>query len=385
MVNLCRLQKKEFKATLTHQTRVESDVTHMHFKSIVLSLMAAGLTWVNISVSAQIQIDSITRDGEIHWTARTNGLARFRVEWAPTVLGPWHASWESLSNFPLSNTTFTARVPLFYRVVADILPGEICATAEPVGAGTYWGSTLGFTNDLAAGQGCIGTGGPDRFYMVQVPSVRKLVATVTPLDGTYDPSLNLSSGCAGGCLAGADAGGGGILETLQYANTSINATPVLVVVGSSRMDNAGSGPFELNVQFEPLPEGEICATASLLTPGFTLNNQTTAGFQSDFSATAACLGLACPGPDRFYSVTVPAGQQLTVHVVPAAGWDPAVYVLNNCGLAVCLAGVDNGGDSEPESVTYRNTGNTAQRVILGVDSVIAGNSGTFSISSSVQP
>ena len=41
-----------------------------------------------------------------------------RVEWAPSLLGPWTNSWAGLTNIAVgTNTRFSVPVPMFYRVV----------------------------------------------------------------------------------------------------------------------------------------------------------------------------------------------------------------------------------------------------------------------------
>lgn len=69
-------------------------------------------------VQAQVTIDSLSQNGRLQWSAPTNDMQSYRVEWASSLAGPWSSSWAELSNIPPTNTTTTVTVPMFYRVVA---------------------------------------------------------------------------------------------------------------------------------------------------------------------------------------------------------------------------------------------------------------------------
>lgn len=64
----------------------------------------------------EVQILSLTPNGALTWTGPATKGA-YRVEWAPTVDGPWSASWSALTNVPATGASVTVAVPMFYRVV----------------------------------------------------------------------------------------------------------------------------------------------------------------------------------------------------------------------------------------------------------------------------
>jgi phage shock protein E len=86
---------------------------------------SAALRWLSIALIASgwiapraddLRIDAWPTNGVLSWSGpATNGS--YRVEWAPTVEGPWTASWATLANVPATGNRLTAAVPMFYRVV----------------------------------------------------------------------------------------------------------------------------------------------------------------------------------------------------------------------------------------------------------------------------
>jgi rhodanese-related sulfurtransferase len=69
----------------------------------------------------EIQILSLSQNGLLTWTNSSLNVT-CRVEWAPTVLGPWQSSWDSLSNIVITNHLTQRSVPMFYRVVCTCPP-----------------------------------------------------------------------------------------------------------------------------------------------------------------------------------------------------------------------------------------------------------------------
>lgn len=68
-------------------------------------------------------ITSFQGNGVVTWTNAMNTNAAYRIEWAATLNGPWHQTWQSLSWVEAqTNTTFSASVPMFYRVVMETNP-----------------------------------------------------------------------------------------------------------------------------------------------------------------------------------------------------------------------------------------------------------------------
>jgi formylglycine-generating enzyme required for sulfatase activity len=73
--------------------------------------------------SAPPVITSISEDGQIEWSGSLNTNARYSIQWAASLLDPWHNSFQSIHNIEAHvDTTFAAKVPLFYRVVMTTSP-----------------------------------------------------------------------------------------------------------------------------------------------------------------------------------------------------------------------------------------------------------------------
>jgi rhodanese-related sulfurtransferase len=71
--------------------------------------------------AGEVEILSLGRNGLLSWTNSSLNVT-CRVEWAATVDGPWHGSWESLTNIVVTNSVSACEVPMFYRVVAMVPP-----------------------------------------------------------------------------------------------------------------------------------------------------------------------------------------------------------------------------------------------------------------------
>lgn len=70
----------------------------------------------------QLDIASLDRNGTLTWTHATNTIASYTVEWASSPDGPWVSDWNALVAIPPSNTTMSAGVPMFYRVIGQEIP-----------------------------------------------------------------------------------------------------------------------------------------------------------------------------------------------------------------------------------------------------------------------
>ena len=71
---------------------------------------------IGLAVAQQVEIQSLSGNGQIAWTAPSNSDCT--VEWAGT-LSPtttWSRTWGTLTDINSSNETYMATVPMFYRV-----------------------------------------------------------------------------------------------------------------------------------------------------------------------------------------------------------------------------------------------------------------------------
>jgi hypothetical protein len=143
----------------------------------------------------------------------------------------------------------------------------------------------------------------------------------------------------------------------------------------------------------PAPAGETCQVAVLVTPG-TLTDQTLGGYLSDYRGNAAtCMKYGSNGPDKVYSITVPTAQaqrKLTVTVTPTdSTFDPGLYLIGAAATGdpwaacipvptTCLAGYDEGGDGDADTVTWTNTTGADKLVYIVVDTFYSTGS-TYSL------
>jgi len=68
------------------------------------------------SGAEEVRLLSLTHNGVLAWT-NTVATGSYRVEWAPTVNGPWSVSWAALTNIHPTNPVIEVAVPMFFRVV----------------------------------------------------------------------------------------------------------------------------------------------------------------------------------------------------------------------------------------------------------------------------
>jgi rhodanese-related sulfurtransferase len=71
------------------------------------------------AVADEGRIVSLAPNGFLTWTNSSLSVT-CRVEWAPSVEGPWCSSWDSLSNIVVTNYVTVRSVPMFYRVVTSL-------------------------------------------------------------------------------------------------------------------------------------------------------------------------------------------------------------------------------------------------------------------------
>ncbi len=312
-------------------------------------------------------------------------------------------STTSTGNFSLNvNTTPTS-----------FAAGESCGNAGPTAITANTSLTAqSFTsyanNYVSAFQpACRYGGGPDRVYLVDIPAGQNFTATArqTTLDGGLDLALSVvddPSDCgAGPCISGSDnsGGAGDAIETVTATNAGASARRVRVVVDSKVA--APPGTFGIDFAFAAPLMGDVCSSATVIAASGTLMNQTTVGYTNDYNGDFDCDAnlFGTPGFDRVYSVTVNAGQTLSVTAAPPVGStgnsaDLGVYLIagpaTNCIATPiapqCLDGNDQGIDGAPETVSYMNATGAAQTVFIVVDCYYAMTAiTTFSLQVSLTP
>lgn len=298
------------------------------------------------------------------------------------------------SSLPAAGATFAIAATL------DVpLPGEACSVAEPLptDGGTVDGTTVGYGNTYqGSGVGCFSqSSGPDRVYSVDIPANTMATFLVDP-DAGYDVAIALVAGPAAtcdavprACLFGVNTAGAGNPEQRHWGNYTAGPQTVYLVVDGSGAAMAGG--FSAGVTFSPPLPGETCHNVPpTLTVSTMLTNQTTLGYQNDYSGGQYCL--ADNGPDRVYRVTVPSGQRLTAVAQPSANVDVGLEFLlapaSNCDDAprTCLDANDMAFQGQPDALAWNNSTGAALDVFVVVDSYYPNQfHGPFDLSVALAP
>jgi hypothetical protein len=264
--------------------------------------------------------------------------------------------------------------------------GDVPPTAELLaGPGTVSGTTVGFLNDALLYPGLASQPGNDRFYRLTVPAGLRLAATVSNV------SFNASI-----VVLDAGAAASGTLEMLAFANDStsltgaekvfwLNATGTNreVVIAVESPVAGASGAFTLTTDVAVVPPGETTLTAELLAGAGTVNGAID-GYANDLVSYPTWQSL--PGPDRFFRVTVPAGERLVASLTPS-GFDAALGLLDASSMdasnaVVVLAAANNAfGPTGAETTGWLNLSDQSRDVIVAVEtSTLAGlASGSFTL------
>jgi len=140
----------------------------------------------------------------------------------------------------------------------------------------------------------------------------------------------------------------------------------------------------------PSREGDRCEAPQVIAMSGTITQQSSVGYANDYDPEIACLGYAAAGPDRVYSILVPAGSSLAATVTPEAAYDVAVYLIAapaaNCDQVPlsCVVGADLELEGGPELVAYMNSTATDETVFIIVDG-FASAGGGFELTTVVAP
>ncbi|MBL8951703.1 MAG: hypothetical protein JNK82_13055 [Myxococcaceae bacterium] len=253
--------------------------------------------------------------------------------------------------------------------------GDTCTGPTPLTANTTVMATLvGLQNNPhATGANCAqNSSGPDAWWSITVPGGQRVTVTVTPSAGAdLSVTLTLPSCTPGGCLASGDGFGPNAVDVASFTNPSMAPQEVYVVVDS--FTTMGT-PYTLRADVGPPPSGDTCASAQPLVPGTTVM-ATLAGLANDPRPTGPnCSNV--PGPDAAWSLTVGAGERLTVVVTPNPSLNPLVTLIaapaSNCGLnTACLAGATLAPTGQPETLVWTNNSMSAVSVFVIVDAAQA--------------
>jgi len=268
-------------------------------------------------------------------------------------------------------------------------PGDKCEDAVVVGPGHYTGQVaVGYTSNYGVA-GCAAKNGlPDRVYSVPVGIGQVLHAKLTP-DGFYDSTLDVvlppASHCGMECLTSSDFRFGAP-EEIEIVNR-YGASSFYLIVGTY----ADPGSYSLDISVDDTPQGSVCETAVAITPGI-LYSQSLEGFYDSYDyPTSNCTGYGDFGPERVYSIVVPAGDTLTVSADPVPSLDISVYLIRgpaqNCRTdQECLVGADDATEGGIETVSYHNMSATAETMFIFVDMFDrTADPGSFTLTTTLAP
>ena len=135
--------------------------------------------------------------------------------------------------------------------------------------------------------------------------------------------------------------------------------------------------------------GDRCDNAEPVASGATVQG-TTAGYAANYAGGQFCAQASQQGsgPERVYSITVPARSRLTVNVRPTA-FDVMINIVaapaTNCRTTNmnCLVGQDGPGPGGAETAVYTNSGADAVPVFILVVGYSATDSGAFSLTATL--
>lgn len=254
--------------------------------------------------------------------------------------------------------------------LVPIPTGDRCENATPIASGTTLPAltTAGFAHDYdysPGGNHCINYwDDPDRVFAFTVPAGYRAVTS------SDDADINLfaSAACQAeitACLAsGTQDPGNGPVTWIN--NTGAPAT----VMASASSDRP---TFSFSYSAVPVPVGDLCGNPLPITPG--TYSHSLVGYYPDRSLpfTAGCPGSSLN--DRFYRVTVPAGQKLDVSLTKASPQQDARLALLAsapfiCGSSAtqCLDGdlIYFGATTSTAHAQWSNRGPTAYDVLIAV-------------------
>lgn len=261
--------------------------------------------------------------------------------------------------------------------------GDECSMATPLTPGTpLLGEDLAnFGNDYdGLGDNCYGSDSADATYSVVVPAGQLLTLNVTP-SVDFDVTLAIADDaatCGTTCLGGIDVGVEGDPEVYRYKNTS-NASKTIYVIVDGYFGSTGT--YGLSADLVTPPSDDACSTPTVLTPGTPLSPQTFANYSDDYTITTNATNCAfSSGPDRVYSVMVPAGQRVTITATPTSGANPLLSLVDgeaNCTMA-CLSSSSIAATGQPETLAYTNRTGATQNYLVIAD-FTAASMGTFDI------
>lgn len=231
---------------------------------------------------------------------------------------------------------------------------DTCATATELTTDiTIVGADIEAGGPRPTGTGCGGgSGATALYYEVTVPVGQRALLTT-------DSSADLVVFSLDACSDTVCADSSDFPESMTVDNL-MGAAPITALIGVRGYGAATTGTFDVSVRYVTpvVATNTTCATATAVTADVTFMDQATE-FGGDRPTATGC-GFGSGTESLYYSVTVPAGDQVVVQTSPTG--DIVLYELAACGDAACVTATD----SFPETLTFNNSTAAEETHVFGV-------------------
>lgn len=259
---------------------------------------------------------------------------------------------------PRYSTTATANFSLTINLETPATNGTCSRAAVVTPSTTLFNERLIDASDTTT----CGSSRAALYYAVTIPANRRLNVRATSRTAS-SVTTSIESTCRGTCFTSNESFRG----PAHWTNASASAQDVIVAVGAFSSSSLATATVDVEFTLQTIPEAGSCAGAPALSPGAAR----TVSWVDASEAALTCGGPAQPLPTLFYTVNVPAGQNLTATLTGSSLFSTGVRILSSCAAPTCLASWRS--SSTPLSTSWRNTGASTATAIIAV-SVIAGYS-----------
>jgi hypothetical protein len=235
-----------------------------------------------------------------------------------------------------------------------IVTGDVMITDEAIadGGAVPTGANCGF-----------GSGDQALYYAVTIPAGQEVAVTTS---SSGDLVLFEQAACGMTCVRASD-----YPESLTLSNPGASDMTRIVGVRTYSSSTTSSTTYDIQFTYSTptFAANAACATATSITADTSITAEDIAEGGPRPSGTGCGSGSGSKA--LYYSVTIPAGQQVAVTTSSSA--DLVLFEEAVCGAAACLQSSDT-----PESLTLTNLGTSAITTIVGVR-MYSASTGTFDI------
>ena len=237
--------------------------------------------------------------------------------------------------------------------------------------------------------------GKDVVYHLNLSTTTNLTIVMTP-EEEFDCGLYVVFDCdnvPNSCIVGSDVGLKGEPEVIHFI--AYAGTDYYIICDSYSPNEFGTFTLDLFETPEPTATPIPTSTPTVVPtsnipndqcPGYLINDLPyttvgdTTGALNDYNPEDnECTLYPQLGPDVVYDFIYDKPVELTVTMEPEEGFDCGLYVATNCDVPIttCVAGSDENGEGEPESVTFIANANTIYYIFC--DSYREDSYGSFTL------